>query len=115
MRIPDWAKVVFSDETRISRVGHASDHLSRLTKLEIIVLPWPADSPDANPIENLWSPLRRQLIYNYRTAPADNDQLWDRVQEQWNGFTVEDCRNLIKSMPKRLQLIIKSKGGPIKY
>ena len=31
-----------------------------LDQLEIIVLPWPAVSPDANPIENIWSLLKRR-------------------------------------------------------
>ena len=64
---------------------NAPVHTSRIAKealrrRQITVLSWPAVSPDLNPIENLWTQLKRRL-YNYTTEAKDNDELWSRIQE----------------------------------
>ena len=37
--------------------------------------------------------------------------MWDRVAEEWNKITPEDCQNLIESLPRRLEAVYKAKGG----
>src|SRR5277367_5634205 len=49
------------------------------------VLPWPAQSPDLNPIEHLWSHIKRKLG-GYETPPNSMLELWERVQEEWNAI-----------------------------
>ena len=39
------------------------------------VLKWPAQSPDMNPIENLWSILKRKLA-KYNNPPSGVHELW---------------------------------------
>jgi transposase len=78
------------------------------------VLKWPAQSPDLNPIEHLWSHLKRQLN-TYETPPAGMHELWERVQDEWEKIPKETCLNLIESMPRRVQAVIKAKGGNTKY
>jgi hypothetical protein len=41
--------------------------------------------------------------------------LWERVQEEWEGISQETVKNLIDSMPCRIKAVIKAKGGPTKY
>jgi hypothetical protein len=41
--------------------------------------------------------------------------LWERVEKEWDTFTKEDCRKYIDSMPKRIEAVIKAKGGYTKY
>lgn len=53
-----------------------------LDNLGITLLPWPAVSPDPNPIENLWHVLKRRAVNTYRTEPKSNDELWARIREQ---------------------------------
>lgn len=79
------------------------------------VLNWPSQSPDLNPIENIWSMLKKRLFHCYDSPPSGMNDLWERVQEQWNNISVEDCRNVIESLPKRCQDIIKKKGYWIDY
>ena len=64
------------------------------------------NSPDLNPIENLWSLLKRQLtLMKYTSA----EELWKAFQDAWYKVSSNICRSLVSSMPKRLQLVKKSK------
>ena len=38
-----------------------------------------------------------------------------RVAEEWDQITPEICQRLIESMPRRVQAVIKAKGGHTKY
>ncbi|XP_065360308.1 uncharacterized protein LOC135954163 [Calliphora vicina] len=74
----------------------------------IEVLDWPSSSPDLNPIENLWAIMKRKLRNDpQRTTSA----LKDKIQEIWDLITPEECKNLIVTMPKRIDAVLKSKGG----
>ena len=42
-------------------------------------------------------------------------ELWERVQKEWDNIGVEECRKLIESMPRRVEAVIKAKGGHTKY
>ena len=78
------------------------------------VLTWPAQSPDLNPIEHLWSHLKRQLAA-YDTPPNGVLELWERVQVVWEGIGPKVCQDLIDSMPKRVAAVLKARGGHTKY
>lgn len=77
-------------------------------------LDWPAQSPDINPIEHLWAVLKSK-IYDYERPASGVFELWDRVVAAWNGITREQCRGLIESVPRRLEAVVKAKGGHTKY
>jgi len=78
------------------------------------ILPWPAQSPDLNPIEHLWDHLKRKLG-KYERAPGGILELWERVQVEWEKIESEVCQNLIESMPRRVAAVVKAKGGHTKY
>jgi hypothetical protein len=94
-------------------------HASKMTKtwLEkngIRVLDWPSQSPDLNPIEHLWVFLKRKLLaYDYFAKGVD--ELWNRVEHEWEQIPVEFCLKLLESMPRRIEEVIKAKGGNTKY
>jgi transposase len=75
---------------------------------------WPPQSPDLNPIEHVWHHLKLKLSA-YPDRAKGVHELWDRVEEQWATFTKEDCQRYIDSMPKRIEAVIKAKGGYTKY
>ena len=78
------------------------------------VMLWPAHSPDLNPIEHLWNHLKRRLA-GYEEEAKGMLELWERVQVEWDKIEPEVCQNLIESMPRRMEAVIKAKGGYTKY
>ena len=77
-------------------------------------LMWPAQSPDLNPIENLWRTLKRRLN-NYERAPTSIHELWKRVEVEWYKISPQECKKLVDSMPQRIRECMKAKGGPTKW
>jgi transposase len=80
----------------------------------ITLLDWPAQSPDISPIEHQWIHLKRELC-KYSTPPKGVWEIWERVEEVWNNIPPEVCQNLIESMPRRLEAVIKAIAGYTKY
>ena len=78
------------------------------------VLLWPDQSPDLNPIEHLWSYLKRKLTEYER--PLDRIlELWERVQAEWDKIDSKVCQDLIESMLRGVATVIKAKGEYTKY
>jgi transposase len=77
---------------------------------QISVLDWPPQSPDLNPIENLWHWFKNRLN-SYETQPTSIHELWEHIQDTWETFTAEECIKLIESMPKRIFAVLEAKGG----
>lgn len=72
----------------------------------------PPQSPDMNPIENLWSYLESRLR---ERAISSKTQLKAALLEEWAKIPVSLCQNLTRSMNRRLQAVISNKGYPTKY
>jgi hypothetical protein len=81
---------------------------------DIKVLSWPAQSPDLNPIEHLWTHLKKKLG-EYEQPPSGILELWEHVQVEWDKIEPGVCQNLIGSMPRRVAAVLKAKGGYTKY
>ncbi|CAL1291529.1 unnamed protein product [Larinioides sclopetarius] len=95
---------------------HSSVHSSTvvnewLSKQEFTVLPWSSNSPDLNPIENVWAILKRTLNFN------GVNELWDAIQRSWNDLQKDQNleHSLIHSMPTRLGNVIANGGNSLKY
>ncbi|KAJ8463965.1 hypothetical protein ONZ51_g9903 [Trametes cubensis] len=78
------------------------------------VMEWPAQSPDLNPIEHLWGILKRKLA-SHKEPPPSINELWKRVEAEWEKISAKECRDLIESMPRRVAAVLKAKGGYTKY
>ena len=83
-------------------------------------LDWLSNSLELNPIENLWNILKRRverqvnkLIIKKISITIDIFQ--DIIRKKWEGIEPEIFINLIKSMPSRLEQIIKSNVNKINY
>jgi acid phosphatase class B len=75
---------------------------------------WPTQSPDLNPIEHLWWYFRKELD-EYEIPPSSQHQLWERYETEWEKIPKEVCQNLIESMPRRVEAVLRVKGGHTKY
>ncbi len=78
----------------------------------VTVLDWPANSPDLNPIENLWAIVKRKLK---DTRPNNPDDLKAAIKAPWASIPPEQCHRLIVSMPRCIDAVIHAKGDPTKY
>lgn len=83
-------------------------------KKKITVLKWPPNSPDLNPIENIWCYIKSKLC-EYPDAPKSLDELWTRVEEIWVSIPIEFIRKLYESMPQRIKMVQKNRGGHTTY
>ena len=72
---------------------------------DLEVMEWPAQSLDLNPIEHLWSHLKKKLG-EYENPPVRITELWERVEKEWNNIPSYVCQNLIESMPIRVAAVL---------
>ena len=117
--VESFEKLDMEEEERIFQQDNDPKHTSKRAQKwfednNIQLLVWPAQSPDLSPIEHLWVHLKKRLN-KYPTPPKGVYELWERVAEEWDKITPETCQNLIESMPRRIQAVIKAKGGHTKY
>jgi transposase len=85
-----------------------------LEDLGLEVLDWPAQSPDLNPIEELWRYLKIRLG-RYPKPPEGIEELWVRVQKEWKDIPGNLISELVASMPRRIEAVLRAKGGHTKY
>ncbi|KAL1268300.1 hypothetical protein QQF64_033663 [Cirrhinus molitorella] len=79
---------------------------------KVIVLHWPAQSPDLNPIENLWGTLKSRACAR---RPTNLEELERFAKEEWAVIPQETCLKLVENNSKRLKAVIKQKGYTIDY
>lgn len=87
-------------------------HRSKLCKAwkeesGIITIDWPSQSPDANPIENVWGIMKAKLagksVYNLK-------QLTKAIRKIWRSLSTDYAQKLVESMPRRCQAILDNGG-----
>jgi transposase/DNA-binding transcriptional MerR regulator len=78
------------------------------------VLDWPAQSPDMNPIENLWAIIkaRRQKKYGF---PLNREELIYQIFDIWDNIEPELVSKLADSANKRVSEVLKLNGRISKY
>jgi transposase len=98
---------------------NARCHISRvamnfLNDNHIRTLPWPALSPDLNPIEHVWDELGRRVRRRVN-PPEFIDQLQRALTDEWNNIPQAFVMRLIGSMRRRCLAVINARGGHTRY
>ncbi len=83
-----------------------------LRKKHFKVLEWRSQSPDLNPIENLWRELKLHVA---QRQPQNLKDLEKTCMEEWAKIPAAVCANLVKTYRKRLTSVIVNKGFCTKY
>lgn len=75
--------------------------------------PWPGSSPDLNPIENMWTLIKQKVA---EQAPTSEKDLIEVIKRVWvTEVSQQYCENLVTSMPRRIEAVLKSRGQYTKY
>ena len=116
-----WEKVMWSDETKIELFGINSTRrvwrkrnaeynprtltLTKewLKKKHIKVLEWPSQSPDLNPIKNLWRELKLRVAKRHPRNLKDLERI---CKEEWTKIPPKICANLLKNYNKHLTSVL---------
>ncbi|KAK3558988.1 hypothetical protein QTP86_000116 [Hemibagrus guttatus] len=83
-----------------------------LRKKHFKVLEWPSQSPDLNPIENLWRELKIRVA---QQQPQNITALEEICMEEWAKLPATVCKNLVATYRKRLASVIANKRYITKY
>lgn len=97
-----------------AKVHKAKKTVKCATELGFKMLFHPPNSPDLNPIENVWSLLKRRL-QKIEDLPTNKDALWEVVQREWEAIPQEAIDNCIDSMPRRRRALRRNMGGATKW
>lgn len=116
-----WPVIVrhFPNNNYLFQDDNAPVHRARIVKEYtarngLKCMSWPAQSPDINIIENVWLYIKRklQMRVNHINSPED---LFSEILRIWQSIDVMYIRSLYKSLPKRIQSVIRLKGHLTKY
>ncbi|GFT41186.1 transposase domain containing protein [Trichonephila clavipes] len=81
---------------------------------EFQLMSWPLNSLDLNQIEHIWDVMRRQL--RVQRPPIYNiSDLRGRCLNIWYNLSPAIYQGLVASMPRRVEAVLRAKGGPTRY
>lgn len=73
---------------------------------------WPSNSPDVNPMENLWAILKRRVE---KRRPRNLEELEKFFHEEWQREDSSVINHLVSSMRRRCLALISAQGERINY
>ena len=98
---------------------NARHHQSRavracLQENAITSVPWPAMSPDLNPLEHIWDLMGRNV--HSMDPPVQNLRALEAVlHREWQNLTMRQIRQYTGGMRPRVEAVLKTKGRCTRY
>ena len=93
---------------------HQSAHIEKyFERNNINWWPTPPESPDLNPIENLWGSLKQYLRTTHK--PKNLDELKQGILMFWQLLTPEVSQKYIGHLHKVIPKVIQVDGNPSGY
>ncbi|KAK7098382.1 hypothetical protein V1264_002693 [Littorina saxatilis] len=103
--------VYMDDNARPRRSRAVVDYLQNNA---VTTLPWPAMSPDLNPLEHVWDILGRR-IQALQPPVQTLRELEAALHREWLQVTREQIRRLTGGMRRRVDAVIRARGGFTRY
>jgi transposase len=104
-------RCIFQHDNAPSHKSGPTVHFLQVNNIRTIE--WPPYSPDLNPIENMWSVIKKKI--HQKPLPTRED-VCTSVEEAWNDPSIHElCMKLADSMVDRITACIASKGGYTQY
>jgi len=120
IRVADENAFVFMQDN--AQCHKAECILEFLQENHVPVMEWPPQSPDLNPLDNLWVEFKERFhkrfteLFNHPSKSLEARYRYGEVlQEVWYNQGLEMVESLVRSMQKRCELVIEAQGGAIKY
>jgi hypothetical protein len=106
-KINSWVLLEDNDSKHTSKLANSWREENQIDRIS-----WPSNSPDINPIENIWAVLKNQVA---QLNPSNLSQLEKNIKSVWENLPRKMPQNLVLSMPERITQVIQSKGDAIDY
>jgi transposase len=86
------------------------DNIAELTRQCLVCPSWPPNSPDLNPIENVWGIIKmRMKWFDVRSR----EQAVERITAIWNSIEMPVINGLCAAFPARVELMAQACGQTI--
>lgn len=73
---------------------------------------WPPQSPDLNPIEQIWDFVKSRLEESDKVT---KNTIWNELEKAWNLVTPELIKRYVNTMKDRCKAVIYAQGGHTRY
>ncbi len=107
---------LFQGRPCIFQHDNARPHTASITtswlRRRIRVLKWPACSPVLSPIENIWRIIKRKIP---QRRPKTVEQLEACIRQEWDNIPIPKLEQLVSSVPRRFQTVIKRRGDATQW
>uniref|UniRef100_A0A3B3HFA0 Transposase Tc1-like domain-containing protein n=1 Tax=Oryzias latipes TaxID=8090 RepID=A0A3B3HFA0_ORYLA len=100
------ARLLKMKRVDLSARQRSQAHSQGNKKKKIKLLEWPSQSPDLNPIENLWKDLKIRV---HRRDPRNLEDLKAVCVDEWAKITPEQRIRLVSPYRRRLEAVITNK------